>query len=118
MKPPIWQHCKMLLGSQYLARTMKVARTYLVDAAERGDVDGLPAHRAGAADPGRVLAGAGVDNGADQNLQRVLQRGLKKGGQNGDWKEYSAFQKQSEFFRRWLSLHQGSEILVVKANHH
>ena len=33
--------------------------------APRRDVDGLPADRAGATDPGRVLARAGVDDGAD-----------------------------------------------------
>ena len=44
----------------------------LVDAAQRGHVDGLATDGAGAADTGRVLTRARLDDGSDQNLQRVL----------------------------------------------
>jgi hypothetical protein len=44
----------------------------LVDAAERGDVDGLTAHSACATDTGAVFAGAAVDDGVDGDLDGVL----------------------------------------------
>ena len=46
----------------------------LIDATQGADVDGLAAHGAGAADPGRVLARAAVDDGVDGDLDRVLVR--------------------------------------------
>lgn len=46
----------------------------LVDATQGADVDGLAADGAGAADPGRVLARAAVDDGVDGDLDRVLVR--------------------------------------------
>ena len=44
----------------------------LVDAAERRDIDGLAADGTGAADTGGVLTGARVDDGVDEDLDRVL----------------------------------------------
>jgi len=43
----------------------------LVDAAQRGDIDGLTADGTCGTDAGRVLARAAVDDGVDGNLQRV-----------------------------------------------
>ncbi len=43
----------------------------MVDAAERRDVDGLPAHGACGSDSCAVFAGAAVDDGVDGDLQRV-----------------------------------------------
>lgn len=44
----------------------------LVDAAERRDVDGLTADGTLRTDPGRVFARASVDDGVDEDLDRVL----------------------------------------------
>lgn len=44
----------------------------LVHTAQRGYVDGLAAHSAGAADTGGVFAGAAVDDGVDGDLDGVL----------------------------------------------
>jgi len=44
----------------------------LVDAAQRGDVDGLATHGACAADTGAVFARAAVDDGVDGDLDGVL----------------------------------------------
>jgi hypothetical protein len=44
----------------------------LVDAAERGHIDGLPADGTGGTNTGRVFAGAAVDNSVDGNLDGVL----------------------------------------------
>ena len=49
-------------------------RNGLVDAAQGRNVDGLAAHRAGAADAGRVFARAAVDDGIDGDLDWVLVR--------------------------------------------
>jgi hypothetical protein len=44
----------------------------LVDAAERGNVDGLTAHCSSATDTSAVFAGAAIDDGIDGDLDRVL----------------------------------------------
>ena len=54
-----------------LARARRQQVDGLVDAPERRDVDGLPAHDAGRADPRRVLARAAVDDRVDEHLDRV-----------------------------------------------
>lgn len=46
----------------------------MVDAAQGGDIDGLAAHGAGAANAGGVFAGAAVDDGVDGDLDWVLVR--------------------------------------------
>ena len=47
-------------------------RNGLVDTAQRRHVDGLATYGTGAANAGRVLAGAAVDDGVDGNLDGVL----------------------------------------------
>ena len=60
------------VAERRLANTDGDERDGLVDAAEGRDVDGLTADGALRADPGRVLARAGVDDRVDENLDRVL----------------------------------------------
>ena len=48
------------------------AAVHLVDPSERRHVDGLSPDGSGAADPGGVLAGPGVDHGVDEDLEGVL----------------------------------------------
>lgn len=60
------------VAERRLANTDGDERDGLVDAAEGRDVDGLAADGALRADPGRVLARAGVDDRVDENLDRVL----------------------------------------------
>ena len=45
---------------------------YLVDATQGGHVHGLSTDCAGAADAGRVLAGSGINDGVNQDLQGIL----------------------------------------------
>lgn len=59
------------VAERRLARADRQQRDGLVDAAQRGDVDGLAAHGAGAADAGAVFARAAVDDGVDGDLEGV-----------------------------------------------
>ena len=58
-------------------------RAHLVDAAERGHVASLSADGTGAANAARVLAGARVDDGGHQDLERVLSGETHGGGGHG-----------------------------------
>ena len=59
------------VAERRLARARRQQVDRLVDAPERRDVDGLPAHDAGRADPRRVLPRAAVDDRVDEHLHRV-----------------------------------------------
>lgn len=46
----------------------------VVDTTERRHIDSLPSHNSGSSHAGRVLTWAGIDNGVDHHLHRVLVR--------------------------------------------
>lgn len=54
------------------ARTDREKSDGLIDAAERGDIDGLPADSTGGTDTGGVFAGTAVDNGVNGDLDGIL----------------------------------------------
>ena len=45
---------------------------YLVNSPQGRHIHGLPPHSSGAADTGGILAWAGVDDGVDHDLERIL----------------------------------------------